>query len=123
MSIESDPSVWKHVSSWLWVILAPIIGVAWGMLNRRIDRTEEKAEAALPKVDFEKFVDKQREDIKELFHAQSQLKDHVNARVETLRTDMHEGIGRLRDLMQKGFDEVRREVLEVLKAVNARRRE
>ena len=49
------------------------------------------------------------------------LKDHVNSRVETLRTDMHEAIGRLGDRMQRGFDDLRKELTEVLKAINKRK--
>lgn len=121
MAIEADPGFWKQVSSWLWLVLAPVIGVVWGQLNKRIDETKAKADGALPKADFERFERKQREDIKELFQRGDSLKDHVNARVETLRTDMHEGMGRLRDMMQKGFDDVRRELSDVLKAVSRRR--
>ncbi len=45
----------------------------------------------------------------------------MNSRVETLRTDMHEAIGRLGDRMQRGFDDLRKELTEVLKAINKRK--
>lgn len=121
MSVEADPTFWKQVSSWLWLAMAPLIALVWGLVNKRMDRIEKKAEEALPQADFDKHVEKHRADIKELFARGDSLKDHVNARVETLRTDMHEGMGRLRDLMQKGFDDVRKELSDVMKAVNRRR--
>lgn len=119
--MDADAGVWKQVSTWLWLVLAPVVGVAWGMLNKRIDKAEKKAEDALPRDDFERFLEKHRADIKELFGRNDTLKDHVNARVETLRTDMHEGLGRLRDLMAQGFQDVRKELSDVLKAVSRRR--
>lgn len=121
MSVEADPGFWKQVSSWLWLAMAPLLALVWGLLNRRIDEAKAKAEAALPKKDFEAYATRQREDIKELFARGDQLKDHVNARVETLRTDMHEGLGRLRDMMAQGFQDVRKEISDVLKAVSRRR--
>lgn len=121
MSVETDVGFWKQVSSWLWLGMAPLLALVWGLLNRRIDEAKAKADAALPKVEFDKYTEKQREDIKELYGLNASLKDHVNSRVETLRTDMHEAIGRLGDKMQKGFDDVRKELTEVLKAVSRRR--
>lgn len=121
MSVETDPTFWKQVSSWLWLGMAPLLALVWGLVNKRMDRVEKKADDALPQVAFDRYAEKQREDIKELFARGDALKDHVNARVETLRTDMHEGMGRLADKMQKGFDDVRKELTEVLKAVNRRR--
>ncbi len=121
MSIEADPGFWKQVSSWLWLVVMPLIALVWGLVNKRMDRVEKKAEEALPKTEFDKHVEKHRSDIKELFARGDQLKDHVNSRVETLRTDMHEAIGRLGDKMQRGFDDLRKELTEVLKAVNRRK--
>lgn len=121
MSVETDVGFWKQVSSWLWLVMAPLFALIWGLLNRRIDEAKAKAEAALPKVDFEHYAEKQREDVKELYGLNASLKDHVNSRVETLRTDMHEAIGRLGDKMQKGFDDIRKEISDVLKAVSRRR--
>lgn len=120
MSIE-DPGFWKQVSSWLWLAMAPLLALVWGLLNKRIDEIKKKADDALPQDDFERYAEKQREDIKELYGLNAALKDHVNARVETLRTDMHEGLGRLGDKMQKGFDDIRKEISDVLKAVSRRR--
>lgn len=119
--MEADPGFWKQVSSWLWLAMAPLLALVWGLLNRRIDEAKAKADAALPKKDFEDYAERQRNDVKELFGLNAALKDHVNSRVETLRTDMHEAIGRLGDKMQKGFDDVRKELTEVLKAVSRRR--
>lgn len=121
MTIETDPGFWKQVSSWLWLAMAPLLALVWGLLTKRIDEAKAKADAALPQKDFEAYAARQREDIKELFARGDILKDHVNARVETLRTDMHESHGRLRDLMQKGFEDVRKELNEVLKVVSRRR--
>lgn len=121
MSVETDPSFWKQVSLWLWPALAALLALVWGLLSRRIDKIEKKAEDALPQKDFERYAEKQREDIKELYGLNASLKDHVNSRVETLRTDMHEAIGRLGDKMQKGFDDIRKEISDVLKAVSRRR--
>jgi hypothetical protein len=126
MSAETDPGLWKQVSGWLWLVLAPLLGLVWGQLNKRIDEIKAKADGSVSKSEFDKFVEKQREDMKELFKRDDAIKDHVNARVETLRTDMHEAIGRLRDTMDQGFKDLRRELSDVLKAVNtlnSRRRE
>lgn len=121
MTLEADPGFWKQVSSWLWLAMAPLIALVWGLLTKRIDEAKAKADAALPKTEFEQYAARQREDIKELYGLNSDLKDHVNGRVETMRTDMHEAIGRLGDKMQAGFDALRKELTEVLKAVNKRR--
>jgi hypothetical protein len=121
VSVETDPGFWKQVSSWLWVVVMPLLALVWGLLTRRIDSIGKKADEALPKKDFDAYSERQRQDIKELYGLNAALKDHVNSRVETLRTDMHEAIGRLGDKMQKGFDDIRKELTEVLRAVSRRK--
>lgn len=124
MAIEQDLGFWKQASSWLWAILVPLIGVIWGLLSKRIDTIEAKADGALSKAEFEKHLEQSvtdrqnlRHDVKELYNKTDALKDHVNGRVENLRTDMHEAIGRLRDAMDKGFADMRKDVVEAIKGL------
>ena len=128
MSVE-DPSIWKQAANWLWAILIPMLAVIWGLLSKRIDKIEAKADSALPRSEFKEHLehsmkDRQnlREDVKELFNKTEALKDQVNARMETLRTDMHEAIGRLGDKMEKGFRDLRGEMLEAIRNINRNRK-
>jgi hypothetical protein len=41
MSVETDVGFWKQVSSWLWLVVMPMLALIWGLLTRRIDDGEK----------------------------------------------------------------------------------
>ena len=87
---------WKDIASWLWIALGALGGIFLRRQESRMDRLErDKAD----KKDVDKSLDDRRQDIKELYA--------LNA---NLRTDMMEGFGQIKDLIHEGNKEIMREL-------------
>lgn len=90
--------------------LTAAVGLVWKLLDGRIKKVEEIAEAALPRADFETAREESRndrqnirQDVKELFGKADSTKDLINARVDAVREMMQEEIRGLREDMNGGF--------------------
>jgi len=102
VSAETDPTFWRQITNWLWALLVPLVGIVLGGVRRELAAVKETADAALPKEDFEKHLERSiderktlRADVKELFNRDDKMKDTINERFEALRRDMHSGFDRL----------------------------
>lgn len=117
MSMDSEVGLWKQATSWLWALLLPLILTVWSMLNGRINEIKAKADAALPRKEFEDARaesrlerDRLRGDVKELFTKQEANKDLLNQRVESVRESVERKIDDLRRDVNGGFTSLRDEL-------------
>lgn len=86
--------------------LAVLVATVWGALHVRIGEIKKTADAAVPRVDFQRVEDRAaaahallRGDIKELSARDDALKDHINNKIDALRVDMYEQFTRISDKM------------------------
>ena len=78
MSSETDPTIWRWLADHLWAPLTGVVAVVWAMLNARIVRVEEKADAAVPKPDFRDYVEQDKEEHERLRQTQIKIFDKLD---------------------------------------------
>jgi len=120
MSVDADPGFWKQAASWLWSVLLLPMTALWAMFNSKINTIEAKAEAALPRKDFEEARAQARQerhdlrgDVKELYERGEATKDLINQRVDGVRESVERKIDDLRRDVNGGFDAIRDEIRQL----------
>jgi len=113
MSLDADPGFWKQAAAWLWTLLLLPMGALWTAFNHRLAKIEKKADAALPRIEFDKHQDRTREDLKELFAKAETNKDVMNTRVENVRESVERKIDDLRRDVNGGFNAIRDEIRQL----------
>ena len=102
MSNGLELGVLKWLADNVWAGVLALLATIWGFLRADIHRAQKTADAALPRVEFDRIRDTSvaerqtlRSDVKELFSRDDKLKDQINERFNELRTEMHEGFTKL----------------------------
>lgn len=116
-----EPGLWAWLAEKGWILVAALVGLVWKMLDTRIKKVEETAEAAMPRAETDRRTDERRQDtarmknqIEKLFEKNEQTKDLINAKVDGLQRDVHGQIAGLRHDIDDKFD-------RIMTAINTRR--
>lgn len=90
MSSETDATVWRVLLDHLW---APIGAVLMYLIKGRLEKVEAKADAALPRQEFDRHVvastkdrDERRQTELALFDRVDDLRKHVDMKFDALTT-------------------------------------
>lgn len=101
----------------MWTALVPMMIIIWNMLTGRINEIKAKADAALPRREWQDAredsrVERERlrDDVKELFSKADNTKDLINERVESVRESIGRQVESLRQDVNSGFNSIREEM-------------
>jgi hypothetical protein len=102
----TDPSFFAKALDWAIGGLTVLIATVWGALHVRIGKIEKTADSAVSRTEWDAVRASAqqdstllRADIKQLFTRDDDLKDHINDKIDALRTDMHQQFQRIVDKM------------------------
>lgn len=86
MILDSDPGLWKQISSWMWAILALPIATLW----RRSENSVQKDEFRAAIEDAQRDRKEIRENVIKIFDKIDNLKDDMNDKTVRLMSAINE---------------------------------
>lgn len=90
---------WKEIAQWLWGLFIPAGWWMWNRQDKRLEDIEDAMKAKADKDEVNKALEDRRQDARELFKANADL-----------RADMMGGFSQLKDLIHSGQTEILREL-------------